>query len=85
MKEMSRLSKEEKQELLTMFSGDSDTYQLAKTMCLKYLEVYPSEKSFKTKVYSLIKKYKYDYSGGWSNFELGNMDVRIKSYPPFEE
>ncbi len=68
MKEMQRLSKEEKQELLDMFSNNRDNYTLAKTMCLKYLEVYPSEKKFKTKVLAKIKEFKY--AALWSNFRL---------------
>lgn len=66
MKEMQRLTKEEKQELLDMFPNNRDNYTLAKTMCLKYLEVYPSEKKFKTKVLSKIKEFKYEAL--WSNF-----------------
>jgi len=62
MKEIQRLTKQEKIELLSMFSSDRDAYLLAKTMCLKYLEIYPSEKKFKTHVYNQIKDYKYGNS-----------------------
>lgn len=59
MKEMQRLTKQEKLELLSMLEGDNDTYKMTKIMCLKYLKIYPSEKKFKLLVYKKLRDCKF--------------------------
>jgi len=77
MKELPRFSKKEKEELLLMFTADRDTYILAKTMALKYLKVYPSEKKFAKHVREHIKDYKYGLS--WVTSDYNGIKLTMKS------
>lgn len=54
-KEIPRLTKQEKLNLLEFLKGDESSYLTGMTMCKKYLEIYPNEKNFSRKVKKLKK------------------------------
>lgn len=86
MKELERLTKQAKIDLLRMFETDADSYKLAKEICLKYLNIYPSEKKFKVRVYNQIKDYKWRYGSPWaSKLAKKSVDYSKVDLEPEEE
>jgi len=66
MKEMSRLSKQEKEEMLAMLNnGDECNFNMSREMFNKYVSIYPKELKFIKKGNKIIKERKHSFH--WSN------------------